>query len=156
MDPTPPPTFDTSARRVLLAVSWCFFVFFVGLYTTIVAALADRRAQDLTPRLDPLAADLPAALAYGLPVVLLVAGLAAYRHFALAPSQRNEPAQIWGRVQRGFFVMMACFELNALAGLSFFLLGSSIEQFFFFAGTSCLLFVAGLWQLLSTWPRDAG
>lgn len=145
---------DTSARRVVLIVAWFFFLCSVGLFAVGAAPLADRRAQDLTPRAHLLTGPR-AALPYALPLVLLPVGLAVYRGvFGPTRIRAGNTPEGWRRAQTAFLAMMGVFEINILAGLTLFLLGESFPLFFLFAGTTLVLFGVGIWRLLTTWPLD--
>lgn len=143
---------DTSARRVLLIVAWFFFLCSIGLFAVGLAPVADRRLGDLTPR-PPLLTGPLALLPYVLPLLLLIIGLIVYRRIAGTRRLDNTP-EGWRRAQIAFAAMMGVFEINALVGLTIFLLGEPFLLFFVFAGTTLALFGVGLWRLLTTWPLD--
>ncbi len=152
---TPPAPVSQAAltRRAVLVLVWIFHLGFLGTLCLVAAYVADERgdgARVVTER--PFTGAL-ALLPYAVTVLLLVVGVTLYRR--LARPAPGAAFASWPAVQRAFFVLLAVYELDAILGFVLLLARPTpAATFFIFASATFLLLCVGLWQLMTTWPRE--
>ncbi len=150
--PAAPVSQAALTRRAVLVLIWIFHLGFLGTLCLAAAYVADERgdgAQVVTER--PLTGAL-ALLPYVVTAGLLTAGLGLYRRLARPAPGAASP---WPAVQRAFFVLLAVYELGGILGFVLLLARPTpAATFFIFASATFVLLCVGLWQLMTTWPRE--
>ena len=146
--PAPPVSQAALTRRAVLVLVWIFHLGFLGTLCLAAAYVADERADGLRVVTERPLSGAFVLLPYVVTALLLATGFTLYRR--LAP-----PEAAWPAVQRAFFVLLAVYELDALLGFVLLLTRPTpAATFFLFAGATFVLLCAGLWQLMTTWPRE--
>ncbi len=144
---------QAAPRKLVLLIIWGALTASVGVYVLLAYQIQPRGGRPAPPGDAPLY--LAELLSWALPVLMLGAGLTAYR--VLRPSLDDpfpgtgEPVStqpVWQRISTATIVMMALFEVTVVAGLLFFFLGAPMGVFLRYAGATVLLDVIGLTRFL--------